>query len=746
MRATAVQRAGTLVSVIGNTPAPRFGHTVTAVSKTKVVLFGGAIGDTGRYSIVGDTYSYDSLTRTWAKIEGATGSPPSPRAAHASSTVEAGQLVVYGGATGGGSLASDDLFLLDLREGEANASWMIVPVVGVSPGRRYGHSMAYIKPNLLVFAGNIGTESVNDVWRLNVERAPFSWAKLELRGKQPAGRVYHSAAPCLTGSASGMMVIFGGRAVDQNALNDTWGLRQHRDGRWDWVEAPIKPVGEKPSARYQHSALFCGATLMIIGGRTNQVEEILPLEVYDTESSEWHKFPPVNRFRHSSWAINAEVCVYGGFEHEMPNVPNATIISIDCVRLFNRVQHLLPRYITESRGEEVEPLRRPLPVVPRTSNRTPDIRIASRVIVAMPGEGDYSDVKASNVQNIPLDRLQEEGKRMGVKALPPTKEKVPSAALYDLFLSHLLRPSDEVGSDAGFSIRKDLILALIEECQRVLLDEPVVKNLRAPIKIFGSLLGQYQDLLRYFDNWGEPSEKPGVGDIESFDYLFLGDYVDLGTRSLETICLLMALKTKHSSEVTLLRGRHEDRRVNLIGGLAHECRTRLNEDIESPDSVYCRLNQMFDCLPLVAVLENRILCVHSGISTTAQTLTHVDSLVRPIDLSRNETVLESQVAFEFLWSEVNLTSSGLAGINPIAITQARTMQFLADHRLTKLVRTQEFVGEGVAYSGDMTTICSCTNYTGKGDNPGVMLILKRSFELEPQLLSPGKSAWLADSN
>jgi hypothetical protein len=74
------------------------------------------------------------------------------------------------------------------------------------------------------------------------------------------------------------------------------------------------------------------------------------------------------------------------------------------------------------------------------------------------------------------------------------------------------------------------------------------------------------------------------------------------------------------------------------------------------------------------------------------------------------------------------------------------MQFLADHRLTKLVRTQEFVGEGVAYSGDMTTICSCTNYTGKGDNPGVMLILKRSFELEPQLLSPGKSAWLADSN
>ncbi len=45
-----------------------------------------------------------------------------------------------------------------------------------------------------------------------------------------------------------MMVIFGGRTTDNSALNDTWGLRRHRDGRWDWVKAPYK--NEKPSARY----------------------------------------------------------------------------------------------------------------------------------------------------------------------------------------------------------------------------------------------------------------------------------------------------------------------------------------------------------------------------------------------------------------------------------------------------------------------------------------------------------------
>jgi len=51
------------VEVTGNAPLPRFGHTMTPISKTKVILFGGATGDTGRYSITGDTYCFDMITR-----------------------------------------------------------------------------------------------------------------------------------------------------------------------------------------------------------------------------------------------------------------------------------------------------------------------------------------------------------------------------------------------------------------------------------------------------------------------------------------------------------------------------------------------------------------------------------------------------------------------------------------------------------------------------------------------------------
>lgn len=68
--------------------------------------------------------------------------------------------------------------------------------------------------------------------------------------------------------------------------------------------------------------------------------------------------------------------------------------------------------------------------------------------------------------------------------------------------------------------------------------------------------------MRFFDLWGNPSDDTKQGDIDSFDYLFLGDYVDRGSHSLETICLLLALKIRYPKQIHLLRGNHEDRWIN----------------------------------------------------------------------------------------------------------------------------------------------------------------------------------------
>lgn len=193
----------------------------------------------------------------------------------------------------GGGLADDNLYVFDIRNGEDHANWIIVPVIGTTPGRRYGHTMVLIKPHLIIYGGNTGTEPVNDVWSLNLDKSPYSWNKLECASESPCVRVYHSAALCGTGSANGMMVIFGGRTADQSALNDTWGLRRHRDGRWDWVRAPYKNPADYPSQRYQHSTIFLGTLMLVVGGRSNQVGETLPFEIYDTETSDWFKFPQI---------------------------------------------------------------------------------------------------------------------------------------------------------------------------------------------------------------------------------------------------------------------------------------------------------------------------------------------------------------------------------------------------------------------------------------------------------------------
>lgn len=151
----------------------------------------------------------------------------------------------------------------------------------------------------------------------------------------------------------------------------------------------------------------------------------------------------------------------------------------------------------------------------------------------------------------------------------------------------------------------------------IFMSQPILLDLEAPIKICGDIHGQYYDLLRLFEYGGFPPES---------NYLFMGDYVDRGKQSLETICLLLAYKIKYPENFFILRGNHECASINRIYGFYDECKRRYNIKL------WKTFTDCFNCLPIAALVDEKIFCMHGGLSPDLQSFEQIRRVMRPTDV------------------------------------------------------------------------------------------------------------------
>ncbi|CAG0878913.1 unnamed protein product [Darwinula stevensoni] len=164
------------------------------------------------------------------------------------------------------------------------------------------------------------------------------------------------------------------------------------------------------------------------------------------------------------------------------------------------------------------------------------------------------------------------------------------------------------------------IRALCLKSREIFLSQPILLELEAPLKICGDTHGQYYDLLRLFEYGGFPPES---------NYLFLGDYVDRGKQSLETICLLFAYKIKYPENFFLLRGK---RRYNI--------------------KIWKTFTDCFNCLPVAAIVDEKIFCCHGGLSPDLQSMEQIRRIMRPTD------VPDQGLLCDLLWSDPDKDTMG----------------------------------------------------------------------------------------
>lgn len=272
-------------------------------------------------------------------------------------------------------------------------------------------------------------------------------------------------------------------------------------------------------------------------------------------------------------------------------------------------------------------------------------------------------------------------------------------------------------------IKESEVKALCNKAKEILIEEENVQRVDAPVTVCGDIHGQFHDLIELFKVGGECPDT---------NYLFLGDFVDRGLNGVETFLLLLALKVRYPDRITLIRGNHESRQITQVYGFYDECLRKYGSL-----NVWRYCTEIFDYLSLAAVIENKIFCVHGGLSPSIHTIDDIKGI------ERKQEVPHDGAMCDLMWSDPDdiegwsLSPRGAGYVFGADIVE----QFNRTNNIELILRAHQLVMEGYKpmFNDQLVTVWSAPNYCYRCGNVAAILELDENlnkfykiFEAAPQ--------------
>lgn len=261
---------------------------------------------------------------------------------------------------------------------------------------------------------------------------------------------------------------------------------------------------------------------------------------------------------------------------------------------------------------------------------------------------------------------------------------------------------------------EETIQSICHDLKVQLLNTSNVMTLSSPITLIGDIHGQYHDLLEIFKIGGSPPDT---------NYLFLGDYVDRGYYSVETISLLILLKLRYPNRVYLIRGNHESRTITTNYGFYSEVLSKYN----GSSKVWQYITDLFDYLPLGAMIDNKLFATHGGLSPSCQIIDQI----RTVD--RFKEIPHDGIMADLVWSDPDPEISDFKlsprGAGYLFGNEVMN-KFCQVNNVVQLIRAHQLCNEGYVnyWQGKCLTVWSAPNYCYRcGNKASVLEILHTNY-------------------